>query len=151
MARSKQFKQTSVERRRFLQQSALVGAAFVGVPDAQAAAQAPPPASTPAAAPQPQVPSTPVMTLAAEAVEPGDVQVLGENERAGSDFMVDVIKTLGFEYICENPGSSFRGIHDSLVSYESGRQQNPEIILCCHEEIAVSVAHGYAKIGRAHV
>jgi acetolactate synthase-1/2/3 large subunit len=44
-----------------------------------------------------------------------------------------------------NPGSSFRGIHDSLVNYESGTKPNPEIILCCHEEIAVAVAHGYAK------
>ena len=147
MARSKHTKQTSVERRRFLQQSALVGAAFVGAPDAQAAAQAaaqaPTPASAPAGAPQPQVPSTPVMTLAAEAVEPGDVQVLGENERAGSDFMVDVIKTLGFEYICENPGSSFRGLHESFVNY--GADHDPELLTCMHEESAVAMAHGYFK------
>ncbi len=49
------------------------------------------------------------------------------------------------EYVALNPGSSFRGIHDSLVNYESGRKPNPEMILCCHEEIAVAVAHGYAK------
>jgi len=65
--------------------------------------------------------------------------------RYGSDLIVDLLKVLGIEYVALNPGSSFRGIHDSLVNYESGRQQNPEIILCCHEEIAVAVAHGYAK------
>ncbi|MGH7771749.1 MAG: thiamine pyrophosphate-binding protein [Candidatus Binatia bacterium] len=65
--------------------------------------------------------------------------------RYGSDLIVDLLKALGIEYVALNPGSSFRGIHDSLVNYESGRQPNPEIILCCHEEIAVSVAHGYAK------
>src|SRR6266540_6566565 len=65
--------------------------------------------------------------------------------RYGSDLVVDLLKLLGIEYVALNPGSSFRGIHDSLVNYESGRQPNPEMILCCHEEIAVAVAHGYAK------
>jgi thiamine pyrophosphate-dependent acetolactate synthase large subunit-like protein len=65
--------------------------------------------------------------------------------RFGSDLIVDLLKLLGIEYVAINPGSSFRGIHDSLVNYESGRKPNPEIILCCHEEIAVAVAHGYAK------
>ena len=65
--------------------------------------------------------------------------------RYGSDLVVDLLKILGIEYVALNPGSSFRGIHDSLVNYESGRQPNPEMILCCHEEIAVAVAHGYAK------
>jgi acetolactate synthase I/II/III large subunit len=65
--------------------------------------------------------------------------------RYGSDLVVDLLKVLGIEYVALNPGSSFRGIHDSLVNYESGRQPNPEMILCCHEEIAVAVAHGYAK------
>ena len=65
--------------------------------------------------------------------------------RYGSDLVVDLLKVLGIEYVALNPGSSFRGIHDSLVNYESGRTPNPEMILCCHEEIAVAVAHGYAK------
>ena len=63
--------------------------------------------------------------------------------RYGSDLIVDIIKSLGIEYVAINPGSSFRGIHDSLVNYNHNK--NPEIILCCHEEIAVAVAHGYAK------
>ena len=62
--------------------------------------------------------------------------------RYGSDLIVDLLKALGIEYVALNPGSSFRGIHDSLVNYSGGK---PEIILCCHEEIAVSLAHGYAK------
>ncbi|MBM2802672.1 MAG: thiamine pyrophosphate enzyme-like TPP-binding protein [Deltaproteobacteria bacterium] len=65
--------------------------------------------------------------------------------RYGSDLVVDLLKVLGIEYVALNPGSSFRGIHDSLVNYESGHKPNPEMILCCHEEIAVAVAHGYAK------
>ena len=61
----------------------------------------------------------------------------------GSDIIVDMLKSLGIKYAALNPGASFRGIHDSLVNYN--RNKNPEIIVCCHEEIAVAVAHGYAK------
>jgi thiamine pyrophosphate-dependent acetolactate synthase large subunit-like protein len=61
----------------------------------------------------------------------------------GSDLIVDLLRALGIEYAALNPGSSFRGIHDSLVNH--GGNKAPQIVLCCHEEIAVSVAHGYAK------
>ena len=65
-------------------------------------------------------------------------------DRSGSDFMVDVIKSLGFEYIASNPGSSFRGLQESIVNY--GGNASPEFITCCHEESAAALAHGYAKI-----
>ena len=58
--------------------------------------------------------------------------------RAGSDFMVDTIKALGFEYICANPGSSFRGLHESVINY--GNNEKPELITCMHEESAVAMA-----------
>lgn len=61
----------------------------------------------------------------------------------GSDLIVDMLKALGVKYAALNPGASFRGIHDSLVNYNHNKA--PEIIVCCHEEIAVSLAHGYAK------
>ncbi len=61
----------------------------------------------------------------------------------GSDYVVDLLRTLGIEYAAFNPGATFRGIHDSLVNY--GGNVKPEIIECCHEEISVAVAHGYAK------
>lgn len=59
-----------------------------------------------------------------------------------SDIIVDLIQRYGFEYISMNPGASFRGLHDSLVNYGN---QNPPMLLCQHEEIAVQIAHGYAK------
>ena len=57
--------------------------------------------------------------------------------------MVDVIKSLDFEYVAANPGSSFRGIHESIVNY--GGNTAPEFITCCHEESSVAMAHGYFK------
>ncbi len=64
-------------------------------------------------------------------------------ERPGSDFMLDVIRTLNLDYISTNPGSSFRSLHESLVNY--GGNKKPELLTCLHEESAVGMAHGYAK------
>jgi acetolactate synthase-1/2/3 large subunit len=61
----------------------------------------------------------------------------------GSDVIVDLLKAFEIEYIAINPGATFRGLHDSLVNY--GGNHAPEIILCTHEEIAVALAHGYAR------
>ncbi len=60
--------------------------------------------------------------------------------------MAEVIKTLGFEYCTLNPGSSFRGLHESLINLGPTPNQNPELLTCCHEESAVAMAHGYFKI-----
>ena len=58
--------------------------------------------------------------------------------------MVDVLKSLGFEYVAANPGSSFRALHESIIDY--GGNTRPELLTCCHEESSVAMAHGYAKI-----
>jgi acetolactate synthase I/II/III large subunit len=57
---------------------------------------------------------------------------------------VDVIKSLGVDYICANPGSSFRGLHESVVNY--GGNTKPQFITCMHEEISVAMADGYAQV-----
>ena len=62
----------------------------------------------------------------------------------GSDFMVDILKDLEFDYVTTNPGSSFRGIHESIINY--GGNQAPELIEANHEEIATAMAHGYYKV-----
>src|ERR1700720_2523746 len=59
-----------------------------------------------------------------------------------SDVIVDLIKQFGFPYIALNPGASYRGLHDSLVNYGGN---DPPMLLCQHEKIAVQIAHGYAK------
>jgi acetolactate synthase-1/2/3 large subunit len=64
------------------------------------------------------------------------------NRRWQSDIIVDMIKRYGFEHIALNPGASYRGLHDSLVNH--GENQ-PPMMLCTHEKIAVQIAHGYAR------
>ena len=66
------------------------------------------------------------------------------NAQYGSDLMVEVLRELGIKYIALNPGASYRGLHDSMVNFEGGK--GPEIIMCTHEEIAVALANGYARV-----
>ncbi len=137
MARSKK---SALNRRNFLQ-SATIGAAALTAAGTPAQAQQIQPGTPRVTAPNAAAPNA--IARAAETSTPAAVEIL-TNERPGSDFMVDVLKSLGIEYICSNPGSSFRALHESVINY--GGNRNPEFLTCCHEESAVGMAHGYAKI-----
>ncbi len=126
-----------VGRRQFLAGAIAAGAASAMTPPAANAAEA--------AKPQPRTPSAlppSAKSMAAETHPPQDMGRIGGT--AGSDFMVDVIKTLDIKYMPSNCASSFRGIHESLIDY--GGNKMPEFISCMHEESAIGIAHGYYKI-----
>jgi thiamine pyrophosphate-dependent acetolactate synthase large subunit-like protein len=74
-----------------------------------------------------------------EGVEPGATAI-----EWGSDALAELLGRLGLRYIALVPGSSYRGLHDSLVNY--GGNRDPQLLVCLHEEHAVAVAHGYAKV-----
>jgi thiamine pyrophosphate-dependent acetolactate synthase large subunit-like protein len=66
----------------------------------------------------------------------------------GSDVVADTLRALDIPYIAVTPGASYRGLHDSIVNYLGNRM--PQMLLCVHEESAVAIAHGWAKVtGRA--
>src|SRR5215467_11416705 len=62
----------------------------------------------------------------------------------GSDVVAEVLRDLDIPYIALNPGASYRGLHDSLVNHIGNA--TPQMLLCLHEESAVAIAHGYAKV-----
>jgi acetolactate synthase-1/2/3 large subunit len=124
-----------VGRRRFLKGAAVGAAALVARPSLAPAQEA---QSRRAA----QSPSASL--VAAETSPPPPRVDVYTTDKPGSDFMADVLKSLGFEYVAANPGSSFRGLHESLINY--GNNKDPELLTCCHEESSVAMAHGYAKI-----
>jgi len=124
----------NVRRRKFLKGASLAGAAAFATPLKAMAQER---AATPAGN------SVPLPNRAAETAPPPALEVLTEG-KSGSDFMVDCIKSLGFEYMAANPASSFRGLHESLVNY--GGNKDPEFLTCSHEEISVAMGHGYFKI-----
>jgi len=118
----------SVSRRRFLRDAAAGTSALLPVGMASGAQQSPPPAAAAPPAPAPTRDAGEALTT----------------DRPGSDFMVDIIKSLDIEYLCANPGTSFRSLHESIVNY--GGNAKPEFLTCLHEESSVAMAHGYAKI-----
>jgi len=70
-----------------------------------------------------------------------------DETRWGSDAIVEAVRALDFAYVALVPGSSFRGLHDSIVNYRtSAPAGDPQMLLCLHEEHAVAIAHGYAKV-----
>ena len=122
------------ERRNFLKGAGLVGAAAL-TPVAATAQVAAPRANLKAAVPGPR-------QIAVETLAPTKDPV--NQSSSGGDFMVDVLRTLDFDYLAMNCASSFRGIHEAFINY--GNNTKPEILTCPHEEIAVHMAQGYAKM-----
>ena len=130
-----------IDRRGFLKTTAAgaaAGAAAIalpaGVTNAQETAQA-------------QRGTAPLPTARALAAETGPVSVDVNGltvDNPGSDFMVDVFKSLGFEYIAANPASSFRALQESFINY--GGNKSPEWLTCCHEESSVGIAAGYFRV-----
>jgi benzoylformate decarboxylase len=62
----------------------------------------------------------------------------------GSDVVAEVTRRLDLKYIALVPGASYRGFHDSVVNYLGN--DNPQMVICLHEEHAVSIADGYGKV-----
>ena len=103
-------KNGSVDRRDFLKSAAVTSAALVGGAAGVGAQTAPP---APAAAGPASAPVAPRET------DPALEADIVTTDRPGGDFMVDVLKSLNFEYVAANPGSSFRGLHESIINYGS--------------------------------
>jgi thiamine pyrophosphate-dependent acetolactate synthase large subunit-like protein len=74
-----------------------------------------------------------------EGLDHGDIAIAW-----GSDALVELLSRLDLRYVALVPGSSYRGLHDSLVNYHGNR--DPQLLVCLHEEHAVALAHGYAKV-----
>ena len=128
--------QTKVDRRKFLAGVAVAGATAASIKTAKAG-------PTPANAGR--LPAVLPPTAHEIAVETGAVHAstAKSHGRPGSDFMVDVIKSLNIDYVYSNPASSFRGLHESLINY--GKNSMPEFITCMHEESSVAMCHGNFK------
>jgi len=134
-----------VDRRKFLAGAAgvaVAGAASGAAPSDIAHAATPEPEAVDAALPRPPR-STAIAAAEAGTAQGGTAAMPHAKGVAGSDFMVDVIKTLDITYLPANPASSFRGLHESLINY--GRNTKPEFLTCMHEESAAAMCHGYFK------
>ena len=133
---------SKVDRRKFLAGVAVSGAAAVAAGDGAKAA------ILPSEAPKPRPSAIRPNTVLAQAelsTQTVAAPHLGVSHgKPGSDYMMDVIKTLDIDYVITNPASSCRGLHESLVSY--GGNTKPELLTCMHEETGTAMGHGYFKV-----
>ncbi|MGH8779651.1 thiamine pyrophosphate-binding protein [Paraburkholderia sp.] len=131
------------ERRTFLKEALATGTAAMLTKSVPGFAQ-----EAPAAKQEPTVGRPNAALVAAETGTPSldeppaaDAAHIGN---PGSDFMVDLLKIASIDYVAAMPGSTFRGIHESIVNYAGDR--HPQLIVCTHEEASAAIAHGYAKV-----
>jgi acetolactate synthase I/II/III large subunit len=129
--------------RRDFFKGAAAGAAGLIVTGHPTEAAAAPPAPAPPAVVVPTDAHDLAYAQAQSAVSTPAVRTVPTGQQPASDFMVDVLKKLDFDYVAINPGSAFAGLHESLINYSGNR--TPEILTALHEEAAIAMAHGYAK------
>ena len=122
---------SKIKRRQFL-------AGAVAAPAAVVAAKANAQTAAPARSSVPAIPQT------AGDTQPPAEQKIVTSGKVGGDFMVDVLKALDIDYVASCPGSTFRGLQESIINYANNTK--PEFITCLHEEASVAMGHGYAKI-----
>src|SRR5215475_14155018 len=123
-----------IKRRQFLAgMAAAPAAAGLAATTGKAAAQQAP-------AQRPSIPPVPMTDRSLNDMPP---QTIG---KTGSDFMVDVMRSLDIEYIASCPGSTFRGIHESIINY--GENKTPDFITTLHEDTAAAMCHGYYKVAK---
>ncbi len=133
---------TTVDRRGFLKAATLAGTGAV----AQAVA---PTDATPVTGADASTVATSRHTvqIVSRGAEQGEPLRDGATQTScGSDFMVDVLRGLGIEYVAAIPGNTFKGLHESVINYGMTTSPSLELISCMHEEISVAISHGYAKI-----
>jgi acetolactate synthase I/II/III large subunit len=131
----------NLNRRKFLAAAAVAGAGSAVRPAAAATAVVPQPQRR---LPSALLPNEHVAAVETDTPKVPNIAPYATEGRPGSDFMVDVIKTLDIKYLPANPASSYRAIHESLIDY--GKNTMPEFLTCTHEEVGVGIAHGYYKI-----
>ena len=130
--------ETFLGRRGFLKGAGLAaGALAAPLTPKAAAAQNAPPARAPSIPPAPN--------LEAERARPSDA-LPDTQSSSGADFMLDVMRGLGIEHAAAFVGSSFRGLHESIINYGMVTAPNLDFVCCMHEEVSVAMCHGYAKI-----
>jgi acetolactate synthase I/II/III large subunit len=128
---------TNLSRRGLLKSASFAGVAAIGAP-LKAEAQTPG---------QPDGPPRPIGKVVAPGPNKKMEEGSSDDDRpivqgsAGSDYMVDVLQSLGLDQLAANPGTSFRGLHESLINYSKFDWNT-----CTHEEASVAMAHGYAKV-----
>src|SRR4051812_13347736 len=115
-----------MKRRQFLA-GAVAAGPIIGLASAGRAVAA---ETAPAKSAVPARPQT-----AGDTQQPKEVQKLVTGSKVGGDFMVDCLRELNIDYVASTPGSTFRGLQESIINYKMNSK--PEFITTIHEEASV--------------
>jgi len=64
----------------------------------------------------------------------------------GAEAFIELLNANGVNYIFLNPGTGSSSIQEALSKYKALGKRAPEVILCLHEFVAMSAAHGYFMV-----
>ncbi|HEY4136587.1 MAG TPA: thiamine pyrophosphate-requiring protein [Alphaproteobacteria bacterium] len=70
----------------------------------------------------------------------------GTERYSASDALLAVLEKMGVTHIFGNLGSDHAGIIESIVRSASQGRQPFQLVLCPHEAVALTAAHGYAQV-----
>ncbi|SDR48954.1 acetolactate synthase-1/2/3 large subunit [Paraburkholderia fungorum] len=128
-------------RRKFLKEALVTGTAAVLAKPGASAAQSATDKAPDVERPHPALIAAETQAPSLMEAPAADAAHIGN---PGSDLMVDLLRIAGIDYVAAMPGSTFRGIHESIVNYAG--DVHPQLIVCTHEEASAAIAHGYAKV-----
>ncbi|MCL2122153.1 MAG: thiamine pyrophosphate-requiring protein [Clostridiales bacterium] len=75
-----------------------------------------------------------------------DKEMNKELEYTAADALNDALVKAGVSHVFLNSGTDYPPIIESWAKYESTGRKKPEIIICPHETVAISAAHGFAQV-----
>ncbi len=64
----------------------------------------------------------------------------------GAEIFVEMLNRQGVEYIFMNPGTDTVPIQEALAKFHVLGKRTPKVVLCLHEFVAMSAAHGYFMV-----
>ncbi|MCL2166142.1 MAG: thiamine pyrophosphate-requiring protein [Clostridiales bacterium] len=67
-------------------------------------------------------------------------------EYTAADALNDALVKAGVSHVFLNSGTDYPPIIESWAKYEATGRKKPEIIICPHETVAISAAHGFAQV-----
>ncbi|MEM2127561.1 MAG: thiamine pyrophosphate-requiring protein [Candidatus Bathyarchaeia archaeon] len=71
---------------------------------------------------------------------------MGLKEVEVTDLFIETLRGLGVDYLFINPGTDTLPIQEALSKLRAMGVEEPRVILCPHEGIAVAMAEGYAMV-----
>ncbi len=72
--------------------------------------------------------------------------MVADMQAEGAEVFVEMLNRQGVEYIFMNPGTDTVPIQEALAKFQTLGKKAPKVVLCLHEFVAMSAAHGHFMV-----